>query len=205
MKEYVFFLIVMTVVSFGVPFLQAKDFGTRAQTFEIREESFLEMINRRLQKLKESGEMVSLEESVKKRVRERINRPTPVAGISKATENRVHYFDPTLVVENDIRDHKGRLIHAKGTKINPLETISWGTPILLIDGDDETQVIWALQQSGKITLINGAPLQLEETHKRPFYFDQAGILTKKFNIRQVPARISQEGKRLLIEEIKVGE
>lgn len=58
---------------------------------------------------------------------------------------------------------------------------------------------WALQQEGKIILVQSSPLELEKQHHVSFYFDQGGTLTTKFGIDQVPARVSQQSKTLLIE------
>ena len=53
----------------------------------------------------------------------------------------------------------------------------------------------------KIILVNGAPLKLSNQYKRRFYFDQHGLLIKKFGIKQIPARVSQKNHSLQIEEI----
>lgn len=37
-------------------------------------------------------------------------------------------------------------------------------------------------------------------HKRPLYFDQKGLLTRRFQIAAVPASVSQDGRRLRIRE-----
>jgi conjugal transfer pilus assembly protein TraW len=37
----------------------------------------------------------------------------------------------------------------------------------------------------------------------PVYYDQQGLLTRRFGIAQVPALVSQEGARLRIDEIEV--
>ena len=37
---------------------------------------------------------------------------------------------------------------------------------------------------------------------QPIYYDQQGALTGKLRIRQVPALVSQEGRRLRIDEIR---
>jgi len=36
------------------------------------------------------------------------------------------------------------------------------------------------------------------------FFDQQGLLVRRLGIRQVPALVTQEGKRLRIDELKVG-
>lgn len=181
--------------------LEAKVLEDQGTTFAIREESLLSVLERRLASVRTSGRWSALEEDFKKRVVERVWDPVPVAGVSKTREARQFYYDPSFTVQEDIKDVQGRLIQARGKKFNPLEVVSWGEPLLLIQGDDAAQVSWALAQQGKITLVTGSPLRLQESHQRSFYFDQGGTIVKRFHIRQVPARIIQAGKKLLIEEI----
>ncbi|MDA0344662.1 MAG: type-F conjugative transfer system protein TraW [Proteobacteria bacterium] len=183
--------------------LQAKTFADIGHSFEITEESFLTMIQRRVQKAASEGKLEAMEENIKKRVKERVLNPLPVEGLRNTQEARSYYFDPSITVENDIRDHNGLLIHAKGTKVNPLKMFSWGDPLLLIDGSDEDQVSWALGQTGKVVLVKGSPIELFRQTGTRFYFDQGGKIVEKFQIRQVPARISQAGLNLLVEELRV--
>ena len=53
----------------------------------------------------------------------------------------------------------------------------------------------------KIILVRGAILSLMKGHKRALYFDQQGVLTRYFGIKHVPAKITQEGKKLKVEEV----
>jgi len=89
----------------------------------------------------------------------------------------------------------------KGEKHNPLDKVSFGKPLLFIDGDEKDQIEWALSQEGKIILVKGAPLELEKTYKHLFFFDQGSVLVEKFNLTKVPSRISQQDKQLLIETV----
>ncbi len=182
--------------------IEAKTFADIGHSFEISEESFLTMIQRRVQQATADGKLEAMEEDIKKRVKKRVLNPLPVEGFHKTQEERSYHFDPSITVENDIRDHKGVLIHAKGARVNPLKTFSWGMPLLLIDGSDQGQVSWALAQSGKVVLVKGSPIELYRQTGHRFYFDQGGKIIEKFQIRQVPARISQDGLKLLIQEIK---
>ena len=121
------------------------------------------------------------------------------------TTPRTWRHDPSLIVQADIKDHKGRVIALKGTRVNPLETLSWGPPVLMIDGDDPAQLAWAKSQdtTAHWVLVKGLPLDLEEQTGRPIYFDQGSVLTQNFGITQVPCRITQQGKQLLVEELVV--
>ena len=53
----------------------------------------------------------------------------------------------------------------------------------------------------KPILVGGSYLQLMKSWQIPVYYDQQGLLTKRFRITQVPAIVSQEGMRLRIDEL----
>ena len=90
-----------------------------------------------------------------------------------------------------------------GTHVNPLEHTSLAAPMLFFDGSDESHLQWALAEnaSSRLILTKGSPLQLEEKIERPVFFDQQALLTKKLKIQFIPARVTQEGVVLKIEEI----
>ena len=127
-----------------------------------------------------------------------VERPTSVTGITKAKESKEFFYDPTYVLTHDIRDHNNQLLHPAGTKVNPLEFTPLKEALLFIDGDDDSQVKFALKQQAKIILVKGSPLKLQRKEKIWIYFDQGGILTSKLGITQVPALVTQEGLQLKI-------
>lgn len=184
--------------------LSAKNLGTYGEVFEIKEENLLGFIQKRLRALKGEGKMEALQKELQKKAVAKINRPTPVDGLIKTQTYSCRVYDSTFVVSQDIKDHKGTFIAKRGDIYNPLDKVSFGKPLIFIDGDDKDQVQWAINQKGKIILINGAPLELEKLHKIPFYFDQGSVLVEKFDLTEVPARVNQQGKHLLIESIPVG-
>jgi type-F conjugative transfer system protein TraW len=118
------------------------------------------------------------------------------------------WFDPSMTVPYDLRDHEGRLIHAAGTTINPLDWRPLTRQLLFIDGDDGAQVAWAEAMGAKdstrvkIILVSGAPLELGRKWQQQVYFDQKGLLVAKLDIQQVPALVSQDGRRLRIDEVQ---
>lgn len=192
----------LTVLLLGTATILAKDLGVTGQTFPIVEESLLEVIQTRLKGIEQSGRLKGHQKIIQERVQKTTERPAPVA-LPHAEECRSHLYDPTLVIAQDIVDHQQNIIAPKGTTINPLDTVLWGNPFVFIDGDDKRQVAWAMKQPGKIVLINGAPLVLAKAHNKPFYFDQGGALTRRFDITGTPARVSQQGKALLVEELNL--
>ena len=190
--------------------LQAKDFGVRGKIAPIEEQDPIVLIQSKLKIMEERGELEQHNRELQKKTRAAIERPKPVEGIFKVKESRVFYYDPTYIVPEDLKDHMGQIIHPKGTRINPLETVSLSQNLLFFDGDDDEQVAFAKEKlkeklaesSLKLILVKGAPIALSEELKVPVYFDQSGLLTKKLGIHHVPALVTQERLRLRIEEIK---
>jgi conjugal transfer pilus assembly protein TraW len=193
-----------SVTLFLVP-SSAKDLGVIGSVFEIKEKSLLELIHDKLKVLEDSNKLAQYQKELQVRVKRSIERPQGSAGIGTSKKYQARTFNPTFVLDRDIKDHKGNFIGKKGTTYNPLDYQSFGKPLLLINGDDAKQVSWALSEEGKIVLVQGAPIHLTQKHKRTFYFDQGGILTKKFSISNVPSRIIQREKHLQIEEINTRE
>ena len=186
---------------------EAKDFGIMGQVFEIKEQSLLEYIKQKLNLLKASGELELKQNEMKEKVRNYVNRPYRVKGIVTTTEPREYYYDPTYTVVNDIKDQDGRVFIEAGKRVNPLEMMPLSYKMLFIDGDDDAQVKWGLEQAKKdkvkIILVNGAIIDLMKENKVRFYFDQQGVLSKKFGIKQVPASVEQKDLQLLIKELVV--
>ena len=118
--------------------------GVHGHTFEIAEPDLLKQIT-------DGAKQLDQQQLIAK-TRDSISRPQPVVGITKATENRVFYYDPSIIVPLDLKDHTGRIFHKAGTKINPLSYRSLSKFIIFVDGDDEAQIKWANEQTGKIVL-----------------------------------------------------
>lgn len=183
---------------------QARDYGQHGTVWPVIEPDLLAQIHARLLHLEASGETARLNEELKRRTIARVNRPAPVAGVGLASAVRRWSFDPTITVEADIADDKGRVIIARGTRVNPLDTVPLRAPLVFLDGDDRQQIDWAMARYGrspaKFILVSGAPLELMKAKQRRFYFDQGGKLTEHFAIRAVPAVVEQQGRALLITE-----
>ncbi len=191
-----------------MPMTQAellRDYGVVGTTFEILEEDLLEAIERKLKIFEAEGSLHEHQQKFAKQSQERIKRPKPVEGIKHTKEPRSFIYDPSIIVPYDLKDHQGKVFYAKGTKVNPLDYKSLTKPLLFIDGDDGPQVEWAigLQPVSLIILTNGSPFELMKKLDSPVYFDQEGVLVKKLGIQQVPAKVTQQEKYLLIEEISL--
>ncbi len=186
---------------------QARDYGQLGATFVIEEPDLLAHISGRLNAMKQSGQLDQLNRDFAKRSESRVRRPVPVAGLSPAQTSRIWNFDPSIIIENDITDHKGNLIAPAGRRVNPLDFTVIKQKLVFLDGDDKEQMAWAFGRysalDAKLILVNGAPLEAMSTYKRRFYFDQTGFLSNKFGIAHTPAVVEQAGKVMRISEFVV--
>lgn len=198
-------MLILLMFSIAVSrYSHAKDFGVVGHSYEILEQDIIEYIKAKLA----NQDLEVLNQEMQKKVKARISRPEPVIGITDAKENREYYYDPTFVLEEDIRDHKGQVIHKKGKVINPLSKVGLSNELIFINGDNVDQVEYALnqyktlQEKAKIILTSGSPTKLQRAHKEVIiYFDQFGALTKKLGIKAVPAMVKQAGLKLKINEV----
>lgn len=211
----------------------AKDFGKQGAIFEIKEEGFVAMMQRKLKGVN----LAEHEQKMKDLARKRVEEPTSILGITRATKMVSHSFDPSYVLDEDVFLPCGKLLYPAGTKVNPLDHMEWGGRMVFIDGRDSAQIAWvkdnylkteafdkneekllqnlsdqnkgntaytAISSDTKIILTGGRPLELEREVKKPIYFDQFGELTGRFNIAHVPAIVEQDGKYLKVTEINIG-
>lgn len=203
-----FFVSVMTLPMI-ISSIQAEekivDLGVFGTTFEIKEEDMLQFLMKRLESFKKLGKLQKIEEIIKERAKDRVINPLPVQGVEETTVEKSFLHDPTLTIDQDIMTLEGGLIAKKNQKINPLRHLSLSKGLLFIDGDNKHHLNWALQHQEKfyVILTNGSPLKLIDKYGIKFYFDQAGIITKRYGIKHIPARIEQEGEILRVTEFKI--
>ncbi len=183
--------------------------GTQGTTYVIQEQSALGWIEQRLLQMQASGEIARLQERLKEKGFAAVERPRAVQGLRHTDKPRTFEKDLTVVVSQDIKDAKGRIIQASGTRLNPLRQVFSKKSLLFFDGDDGAHLAWALEEYKrshglvKLVLVKGPVLQLMRDHDIPFYFDQAGRLSRYFGLEQIPARVSQGKDKLVIEELKL--
>ena len=182
-----------------------RDYGTSGTVFPVIERDLLETIHSRLVTLEQSGATARLNDDLKRRTIARVNRPVPVTGLSPAETPRSWLFDPTITLGEDISDAQGRLIMARGTRVNPLDTVPLRSVLVFLDGDQPQELAWALdlakRRPVKLILAKGAPLDLMRAHQTRFYFDQGGTLIAHFRIAHLPALVEQHGRALKVSEI----
>ena len=192
----------------GLPTL-ATDLGTLGPTYEIAEPHLLRMIEERLRDKERSGELARIEQEARARGTDTVRNPMPVAGVRTTVAPRTFYFDPTYALDRNVLGAQGELLFAAGTQANPLDIVSLSRHLLFFDARDTRQVRRALELMAhyqgrlKPILTGGSYLDLMKSWRIPVYYDQQGLLTRRLGITQVPALVSQDGKRLRIDEMEV--
>ncbi|PVZ84212.1 type-F conjugative transfer system protein TraW [Serratia sp. S1B] len=189
---------------------RAVDFGNWGDLYPVAEPDMLETITQRLEQLQRNGEWDKQMEAFKNRTIEKSQRPEPVKGLTKAIRYEERFFDPSMMVSEDLKDDKGRIFAKKGDVINPLQFVPFVQTLYFIDGDDPKQVAWMKEQTpatlmSKIILVKGDIPQTSNALDSRIYFDQGGVLCNKFGLTATPARITAapSGLRLRIETIPV--
>lgn len=173
----------------------AANLGTWGDLYPITEPDMLTTIHDRLQAMQESGELAEQQEAFKQRVIKNSLRPTPVTGLTLASKESTHFVDPTFTVSQDIADDKGQVFAHQGDKVNPLATVPFTQTLYFIDADDPRQVSWMRKQRPatliyKVILVNGDIRKATNTLDTRIYFDQEGVLSRKFALTAVPAKVS---------------
>ena len=208
-------IILALIISGVITTAMARDLGKVGNSFRIEEEAFVVMMKRKLAEIDIQQERKKME----RQVRERVENPVPVAGLSRATEDRTFYFDPTYILDEDAVLPCGKVLHKAGTTVNPLEYMDLNRRLFFIDGREENQVEWLKEQlsnplpeqktpvEDRIILVGGSVFkvknELAKTQEHEVYFDQHGELATRFAIKHSPAIAHQEDLKIRIDEINL--
>lgn len=186
----------------------AKNCGVIGTVYPIAEVDLRTIIQQRLIVLQQTGELTKLQTQFNQALQQTMDRPQPVIDLKRTLAPNTRLFDPSLRFPYDIKNNKGEVVIPKNTLINPLDTISLNETLLFYNADDRDQVSWAkrmdqaLKGKDKLILVNGSVISQMKLFRKPVYFDQGGRLTTRFQLHQVPAFISQQGKYLRIQEVQ---
>ncbi|QLK63896.1 type-F conjugative transfer system protein TraW (plasmid) [Enterobacteriaceae bacterium Kacie_13] len=194
----------------GFSAVHAADLGTWGDLYPITEPDLIGTIGQRLHAMEESGELAEKQEAFKQRVIENSLRPKPVSGLAIAQENTTRLFDPAFVVDKDIADHQGTVFARQGQRVNPLDSVPFTQTLYFLDADDKRQLAWFRAQRPatlgiKVILVNGDIAQATQALSTRIYFDQDGVLSKKFALTAVPARViaAPDGHHLQIDTFDI--
>lgn len=185
----------------------ATDLGVLGPTYGIAEPHLLDFIQQRLRDQERSGELQRLMREAQARGIDAVKHPSPVPDLRATETARSFHVDPSFTLDRHIVDAQGRLLFPAGTRTNPLDVVSLSRQLLFFDARDSRQLararelITRYEGQLKPILTGGSYLELMKAWQRPVYFDQEGMLVRRFGIRQLPALVSQDGRRLRVDEL----
>jgi conjugal transfer pilus assembly protein TraW len=196
------FLFAFSCLAFG------QDLGRFGPVYPVAERDLLELIQARIEEKRRTGELARIESEFKERARRSIESPAPVEGLVRTHTPRTFYYDPSYTLQEPVYDHEGKPLWPAGTTVNPLDYVSLSNHLIFFDARDRAQVEKALslrrhyKMRVRLILTGGSHLEFMRRHDVRVYYDQHGRLVRQLGIRQVPAIVSQEGRRLRIDEIQ---
>lgn len=190
--KQMFFFILPIVANMGL-------FANHGSTFAIEEQSFGSDF-----KDFTEVEISQMQQKHKKEIEAYVKQPPEVKGLSEAKIYRAFYYDPIFRVKEDIKTLDGKIIAKEGDFVNALDHELYIKPsdLIFFDGSNAKHKDFAQKNpQAKWILVKGSPLNLEEEFDKDVYFDQGGMYCTKFGIEKVPAKVSIQGNRILIEEV----
>lgn len=128
------------------------------------------------------------------------------ARLPHAKRNAVRMFDPTYVLPNDIADENGKLIAAKGTRINVYTKLKMRGRMIVI-GNTDAHFRWLTEvakptSDDKVLLANGNVLTARRNRQVLVYLLDDRFI-ERFGLKAVPSIVTQEGLQLRVEEYAV--
>ncbi len=187
---------------------QASDLGRYGNVSIIIEKDGEDQLKGAVQSALANGGQERLLSGAQKRTYDYLNDLPPLPKIKGVEKSVTRFEDLTVLVSQNIRDTKGQVVVAAGTKVNPLTTKPLTKKIYFIDARDQKQLDLVKQTAGSrdsIILTAGSVFKAQEYLNRSVFIDQnpAGVLSSRMRIHVAPSIASQSGTNLKIEEIKL--
>ncbi len=176
-----------------------KDLGVHGKLYEIKEEDMLSYVRRKAGEIS----MAALRESMERKLEESYAQHSLVSlDVPSATEERVRYVDPSVNVRNPLHDHTGKMIFPAGT-VNPLDHVPLSKSILVLR---ENQMKRALEKTDKrgekpILLLTDGDIQRASLLAGQMVYKASPFVLRRLQIEKVPSLVTQEGRKLRIEEM----
>lgn len=208
-----FLILVLSSISL---LASAENLGTFGQTFPLNKDA-RDQLKDTIRKKQQSGELDKFWHEYRDKTVNQINNPQPL-GIKSEYAVSSNLYELKFTFPKDVVNDKGQVVVKRGTVIEPLRLGPLKTGLIFIDGRDQRQIDFAIQQSThqslKIVLTAGSPTELRKKYRNvkghnrsgiPFYFDQRKMIINSLqryygiSLASVPAKVYQEGYKLRID------
>ena len=144
-----------------------------------------------------------LRESMVKKIEESYAQHSLVSlDVPSATEKRVRYVDPSVVVRNPLYDHTGKMISPSGV-VNPLDYVSLSKSILILREDQLTRALEKISGNGEnpILLLTDGDIQRASSLAGQVVYKATPFMLRRLRIEKVPSIVTQEGQKLRVKEM----
>ena len=176
-----------------------KDLGIHGKLYEIKEEDMLSYVRRKAGAI----DMQALRESMEKKFEESYAEHSLVSlDVPSATEERVRYVDPSVVVRNPLYDHTGKMISPAGI-VNPLDHISLSKSILILREGQIKRTLEKVSENGEnpILLLTDGDIQRASSLAGQIVYKATPFILRRLRIEKVPSIVTQEGQKLRVKEM----
>ena len=176
-----------------------KDLGIHGKLYEIKEEDMLSYVRRKAGEI----DLQALRERMVKKIEESYAGHSSVSlDVPSATEERVRYIDPSVVVRNPLYNHTGKIISPAGT-VNPLDHVSLSKSILILREDQIKRALEKTSGNGEnpILLLTDGDIQRASSLASQTVYKASPFMLKRFQIKKVPSLIEQQGRQLRVKEM----
>ena len=176
-----------------------KNLGVHGKLYEIEEEDMLSYVKREAREI----DMKTLWENIERKLGESYAEHSSVSlNVPSAEKERVRYIDLSVVVENPLYDHTGKMISPAGT-VNPFDHVSLSKNILVLRED---QIEMMLEETGergekRILILTDGDIQRASSLAGQIVYKASPFVLKRLKIEKVPSLVTQEGKKLRVKEV----
>ena len=176
-----------------------KNLGTIGMTYPIVEPDLVEEIKASI----DYEKMAKAMEENRQNYKAKDIHALPAAG-----RDRTFFVDMTYTLDHDILGENGEIMYQRGLTWNPLDYVSLPGGLVVINSEDRKQVEWFLkspynknrQQKLLISAGLAAPL-IKQLNRPVFYLTKT--IADRLQLAAVPCVISQNGKKMMVQEIKI--
>ena len=176
-----------------------KDLGIHGKLYEIKEEDMLSYVRRKAGEI----DLQALRESMEKKIEESYAEHSLVSlDVPSATEERVRYIDPSVVVRNPLYDHTGKMISPAGT-VNPLDYVSLSKSILILREDQIKRALEKTRGSGEkaILILTDGDIRRASSLAGQIVYKASPFMLKRLQVEKVPSLVTRDERKLRVEEL----
>ncbi|MBU4237127.1 MAG: hypothetical protein KKI01_12490 [Proteobacteria bacterium] len=181
-------------------YANAKNLGSIGTTYPVAEPDLVEEVKARIDK----GKMAKIMEGHRQNY-----KPKDIHALPTAKKDRTFFVDMTYTLDHDIPGENGEIMYERGLTWNPLDYVS-PPELVVINGESAKQVEWfeksPYYKNLKIKLLISAgfaaPL-IKQLDRPVFYLTKT--IADRLQLTAVPCVITQNGKKMMVQEVKIDE